>query len=177
MNEELKKDVVTLNGKEDKGNQIVLKTDKGFFSFFKVKKDGTESRAYESIREIAPDDGDTIVVSYKENEYNGKVFKNAVMFFAPRENDYPTIQTQIPQRREDPQTRNETLMKLAENQGKIVAKIQDLEKRLEGLEGLVRTEKGDDAVELHQSFNPNKDEMEGNAPITAEDIDNIMNAV
>ncbi len=173
MNEELKKDVVTLNGKEDKGNQIVLKTDKGYFSFFKVKKDGSESRAYESIKQIAPDDGDTIVVSYKENEYNGKIFKNAVMFFSPRENDYPSV----PQRKEDPQTRNDVLMKLAENQTKLVAKIQDLEKRLEGLEGLVRTEKGDDAVELHQSFNPNKDEMEGNAPITAEEIDNIMNAV
>jgi hypothetical protein len=131
MNEELKKDVVTINEIQDKENQIVLKTDKGYFSFFKVKKDGSESRAYESIKQIAPDNGDTIVISYKENDYNGKIFKNAVMFFAPRENDYPSV----PRRKEDPQTRNDVLMKLAENQGKLDAKIQELEKRIEALEG------------------------------------------
>lgn len=171
MNEELKKDVVTIDEIQNKENQIVLKTDKGYFSFFKVKKDGSESRAYQSIKEIAPDNGDTIVISYKENDYNGKIFKNAVMFFAPRENDYPSV----PQRKEDPQTRNEALMKLAENQSKMVAKIQDLEKRLEGLEGLVRTEKGDDAVEFHQSFDSKKNEMEGNDSITLEDVEKIMN--
>lgn len=169
MNEELKKDVVTINEIQNKENQVVLRTDKGYFSFFKVKKDGNESRAYQSIKEISPDDGDTIVISYKENEYNGKIYKNAVMFFAPRENDYPSA----PQRKEDPQTRNDVLMKLAENQTMLVARIQDLEKRLAGLEGLVRAEKGDAAVELHQSFQSKKDET----PLTAEDIDTIMNAV
>lgn len=167
MNQELQYAVTVFRDLEDKGNQFIVDTDHGRFSFFKTKKDGGDTKARETLRELKPQEGMPINIAYK---VNGQ-YKNAMSFSRPRENDYPSA----PIRREDPQVLNEALTKLAENQSKMVAKIQDLEKRLEGLEGLVRTEKGDDAVEFHQSFDSKKNEMEGNDSITLEDVEKIMN--
>jgi vacuolar-type H+-ATPase subunit I/STV1 len=111
MNEELKRDTVTLNGTETSDNKIIIKTDKGFFSFFKEKKEGGISKAYETISEIKPQNKDSVVVMYKEKEYNGKTYKNAVMFYRPNENDYPEKQDDS-----------------------VIKKIEELEKRIEALE-------------------------------------------
>lgn len=48
---------------------------------------------------------------------------------------------------------NEAILKLVENQGKIVAKIQELEKRLSGIETHILGDPSKkESLDLHQSF-------------------------
>lgn len=137
MNDELQFETVEYNGFEKKDNgQVIFKSKQGFFSFFPRKKDETETKALSTFKEIAPEAGELVRVCYK---LNGK-YKNAVYFSRAKEGDVPSAI-----RQENPQDRNEVIMTLT-------AKVKELEQRLEGLEALVRAEKGDEAVELHQSF-------------------------
>lgn len=113
-------------------DKVIVDTENGSFSFFKEKKEGGRTRAVETLKEIKPQPGDGLVVRYR---VNGQ-YKNAVFFARPTEGDVPsTPTTRKPEFQK--QNESEAMYKLAENQNKIVAKIQELEKRVEALETIL----------------------------------------
>jgi hypothetical protein len=129
--EPLKNAVLTFKGFKVFGEKVSVMTDAGYFGFFKNKKDGTPSKALETLKALEPKLGDSLEIAYKETEYNGKVYQNAVAFYAPREGSVPTMPLPRPEAQED---RNEVLMNLTENIHKLDDRVRILENRMSMLE-------------------------------------------
>ena len=126
--DELKNATLTFKGVKDFGEKVSVITDAGYFGFFKNKKDGTSSKALETLKALAPRPGESIDIAYKETTSNGKVYQNAVAFYAPRGGAMP-----LP-RPEAPEARNELLMNLTENIHKLDDRVRILENRMSMLE-------------------------------------------
>lgn len=82
--EDAKNAVVVYKGFKDFDEKVSVITDQGYFGFYKTKKDGTPTKAVESLKAIAPQVGGRIDVLYKETVSNGKTYKNALSFYAPK---------------------------------------------------------------------------------------------
>jgi len=128
--DELKNATVTFKGIEDLATKVLVDTDAGKFSFFKLKIDETPTRAIETLKALDPKPGEIIEISYKEtvSKSNGKTYRNAVAFYAPKEGTMP-----LP-RPEAPEARNEVLMNLTENIHKLDDRLRILENRIALLE-------------------------------------------
>jgi hypothetical protein len=126
--DELKNATLTFKGVKNFGEKVSVITDAGFFGFFKNKKDGSPSKALETLKALEPKLGDSLEIAYKETEYNGKVYQNAVAFYAPRGGTMP-----LP-RPEAPEARNEVLINLTENIHKLDDRLRILENRMSMLE-------------------------------------------
>jgi hypothetical protein len=129
--DELKNATLTFKGVKDFGEKVSVITDAGYFGFFKNKKDGSPSKALETLKALAPRPGESIEIAYKETTSNGKVYQNAVAFYAPREGSVQTIPLPRP---EAPEARNELLMNLTENIHKLDDRLRILENRMSMLE-------------------------------------------
>lgn len=128
MDEQLKNATLTFKGVKDFGEKVSVSTDAGYFGFFKTKKDGSPSKALETLKALAPRPGESIEIAYKETTSNGKVYQNAVAFYAPKGGTMP-----LP-RPEAPEARNEVLMNLTENIHKLDDRLRILENRIALLE-------------------------------------------
>jgi hypothetical protein len=82
--EDAKNAVVVYKGFKDFDEKVSVITDQGYFGFYKTKKDGTPTKAVESLKALAPQVGGRIDVLYKETVSNGKTYKNALAFYAPK---------------------------------------------------------------------------------------------
>jgi hypothetical protein len=138
--DEAKNAVVVYKGFKDFDEKVSVITDQGYFGFYKTKKDGTPTRAVGSLKALAPQVGDSIDVLYKETVSNGKTYKNALSFYAPREGSANTIKI-IPapgawhlQRPEAQEDRNTVLINLTENIHKLDDRLRILENRMSMLE-------------------------------------------
>ena len=67
--------VVTINGIDDRGEQVIVHAGSEAYSFFKNKKDGGVTKAYETFQSLVKENS-TVEVFYKTN---GK-YKNVVWF-------------------------------------------------------------------------------------------------
>jgi hypothetical protein len=125
---------------DDKG-KVIVNTESGSYSFFRNKKDGTPTKALETLKELSPKEGDGIVVFYKEN---GK-YKNAVVFYRPKEGDVPAV--------------------APKSTGELEARITALEERVAKLESTPKDEysitKPEITVdEIDKMFNPVEDGLD-----------------
>lgn len=123
--EDAKNAVVLFKGVKDFGDKVSVITETGYYGFFKTKKDGTQTKALETLKALDPQRGDAISVLYKETEVNGKVYKNVLAFYKSSEQ---------PVRPEQPEARNEVLIELTRRQDVLEIKIMELTKRIEELE-------------------------------------------
>lgn len=139
----MEQQITTYNGFKDFGTKVSVMTSDGYFGFFKSKKDGTPTKALISFKNIAPEIGDRITITYEANEYNGKMYNNAVNFSKSYNAEPP--------KRDNSGDIIDKIAKLNENQEKLVKKILELEKKFEGLQAIISVEKGSDYVQLHSS--------------------------
>lgn len=122
--DEAKTAVVLFKGFKDFGDKVSVITETGYYGFFKTKKDGTPTKALETLKELDPQRGDAIAVMYKETEANGKTYKNALAFYKSSEQ---------PVRPEQPEVRNEVLAELVRRQDVLEMRIMELSKRIDEL--------------------------------------------
>lgn len=97
--------------KSEDGKFSIKSATGDFYNFKRTKADGQQSKAYKTFSELEVQEGDTVGVSFKINDYNGRVYRNIMLFKAydpdderPRKtNPVPREQRPLPQR---PASRN-----------------------------------------------------------------------
>lgn len=133
--EDTKKAVITIHGIADKyiesigATVFTILSNQGDFQFWKNKKDGSETKAYEQFQQFRFVSGDTVEVIYKEqdasylNKKSGKMVNKInknIIYFAQIDENTPA--TPIPEHKVDNDIE------------KITARLDDLEKRIVDLE-------------------------------------------
>jgi len=165
---DLKQENIKITSTESYEWGIKIKDEKGkIFNVSQTKQDGTQTKAFQQLTAYGNNGlGMTVEVAYAEVQNNRNGMSRYVRFFSEAKNE-PTIQaeprnssssTYTPKTRPDAipeatEAFKQKLHQLNTNQQKIIAKIQDLEKRLQGLETLAVDVKGEKAVKFHQSIN------------------------
>ena len=78
-----------------------LKTDKGTFSFFSKKRDGSDTKAYEQFQKFGFKMGDIVEVAYKTsqsgmNQHTGKPYVNNQVIFFKTQDEHTPATPKIP---------------------------------------------------------------------------------
>jgi hypothetical protein len=88
--------------KYDDGKYSIKSAVGDFYNFRKTKADGTQSKAFRTFSELDVQEGSTVGVSFKINDYNGRVYRNIMLFKAYEGDEGPPRQKPRPATREVP---------------------------------------------------------------------------
>lgn len=151
------------------GRKYALKDENGDkFGFWKTKKDGTATKAYDFFVKNSVSIGSKMEIGYKseQKEYEGHPYEErTILAFklptgnapqSPRINQEPRsynqpIQPQTPHQKPNLHSHDDLVREINNNIQKIVRKIQEIEKDTEGLKMTLINEENEKSFEFHKN--------------------------